>query len=60
MDEELDYSCCLKKIHPRAKNKKSSTRSYQTFPCHRGVLSANSSYFRAMFGGKPRRAISAL
>ncbi|XP_068122710.1 kelch-like protein 35 isoform X2 [Hyperolius riggenbachi] len=23
----------------------------QTFPCHRGVLSANSSYFRAMFGG---------
>ncbi|XP_040282394.1 kelch-like protein 35 [Bufo bufo] len=24
----------------------------QMFPCHRGVLSANSSYFRAMFGGK--------
>ncbi|KAM9321147.1 kelch-like protein 35 [Gastrophryne carolinensis] len=23
----------------------------QAFPCHRGVLSANSSYFRAMFGG---------
>ncbi|XP_075054654.1 kelch-like protein 35 isoform X2 [Mixophyes fleayi] len=23
----------------------------QNFPCHRGILSANSSYFRAMFGG---------
>ncbi|XP_069615502.1 kelch-like protein 35 [Ranitomeya imitator] len=83
MDEELDYSCCLKKYTQEPRTRKARTRSCsgachakeilqnlniyrqsgiftdvvlliedQTFPCHRGVLSANSSYFRAMFGGK--------